>query len=192
MDLRDTIRRVLLVNELGNYALAAYRFSDPDGPAGRSGYSFGICQFDLRHNPGAAAILREADFLEPEIARLKEQTCTTAELARLNAKLEARAGVIDRADTDEFDAILRHTLQVTANAGLHLSGEETLVHLADYHNQYHLDFGGKAVKHFQPFGRPICPADILDYKLDTAWGKKRPDDVHRRFNNIERICRDSA
>jgi hypothetical protein len=192
MDLRHTLRRVLLANELGNHATAAYRFSDPDGPAGRSGYSFGICQFDLRHNPRAAAILREAGFLEREIRLLKDQTCTAAELAQFNARLQARLDVVDRADEEEFDAILRHTLQVTASADLHLAGEDVLIHLADYHNQFHLSFDGKAVRHFKPFSRPITAVDIYDYKLATAWGQKRPDDVTRRYNNALRICREAA
>lgn len=192
MDLRQTLRRVLFANELGNHAMAAYCFSDPDGPAGRSGYSFGLCQFDLRHNPRAAAILREAGFLEREIRLLKDQTCTAAELAQFNAKLQAHPKPIIQADDEEIDAILRHTLQVTASADLHLAGEDVLIHLADYHNQFHLSFDGKAVRHFKPFGRPITATDIYDYKLATAWGKKRPDDVTRRYNNTVRICREAA
>jgi hypothetical protein len=194
MDLRDTIRRVLLVNELDSHAPAAYRFSDPDGPKGRSGYSFGICQFDLRHNPGAAGILREAGFDEGEIAALKTQTITSGSPrhGQLNARLKAASAVVDRADLEEFDDIARHTLQVIENGRIPLADEEAFVHLADYHNQYHLDFGGKAVKFLSRLGRPVTAADVLEYKLATAWGQKRPDDVRRRYDNIVRICGEAS
>jgi light-regulated signal transduction histidine kinase (bacteriophytochrome) len=62
----------------------------------------------------------------------------------------------------------------------------------DDHNQFHLSFDGKAVRHFKPFSRPITAVDIYDYKLATAWGQKRPDDVTRRYNNALRICREAA
>lgn len=190
MDLRDTIRRVLLANELDSHITAAYRFSDPDGREGRSGYSFGICQFDLRHNRYAYGALVECGFTPAEIDSLVKQTCDAAELKRLNAKLLAAAVTVNRLDAEEFDEIIRHTLQVIANGGLALADEEALIHLADYHNQFHLDFGGKAVTSLKRLGRPVTAADILEYKLATAWGQKRPDDVRRRFDNIVRICRE--
>lgn len=190
MDLRDTLRRVLLANELGNNERVAYRFSDPDGVrTGKSGWSFGRCQFDLQNNPRAAACLREIGFTEPEILGLKQQAYGPAAMARFNARLLAAAAEIDRLDQEEFDGIARHVLQVTANAGLHLADEETFTHLCDYHNQYSIEFGGKCVRYLQRLGRPITPEDVRAYKLTTLWGTKRPDDVERRYNNIVRIVR---
>lgn len=187
MDSLDTLRRILIANELGGHTGLAYRFSDPDGPL-RSGYSFGVCQFDLRHNFHAGAILEACGFTLEEIDDLVVQTCDQDELSRLNAKLFASAAVVDSADAEEIGSIVSHTLRVIVNAGLHLAGEDVFFHLADYHNQFRLDYDGKAVRHFRPFGRPITAADILEYKLATAWGRKRPDDVKRRWNNIVRIC----
>lgn len=191
MDLRDTLRRVLLANELGDNAAAAYRFSDPDGREGRSGYSFGVCQFDLRHNRFAYGALIECGFTPAEVTSLQQQTCTVAELAQLNAKLLASRVTVDRLDREEFDGIVSHVRQVVTNAGLGVVDEEAFVHLCDYHNQFHLDFGGKCVRHFQRFGAPISAAAVLDYKLSTLWGQKRPDDVRRRYANIVRICRET-
>ena len=189
MDMRKIMHRILLANELGGLALAAYRFSDPDGPTGRSGYSFGVCQFDLSHNPRAAAILREIGFSEPEIRQLKAQTCTTDDLAQFSARLLAASAIVDRCNFEECDEIARHVLRVVRCTDLKLAGQEVFFHLCDYHNQFHLDYDGKAVRHFQTLGIPIIPEAVLEYKKSTAWGQKRPDDVARRFNNVRWVCR---
>jgi len=193
MNLLDALRRALVANELGGHTGLAYRFSDPDGP-GRSGYSFGLCQFDLRHNRMASQALLESGFSPVQVEKLVNQTCTEEELSRYNAALGRSPGrdFVDRLDSEELVRIVIHVAQVISNAGLALAGEEVFIHLADYHNQYRLDFGGKAVRHFRPFGRTITAADVLEYKLATAWGQKRPDDVKRRWNNIVKICREDT
>jgi hypothetical protein len=191
MDLRDLLRRILLANELGGVASAAYRFSDPDGP-GRSGYSFGVCQFDLRHNRHAREGLAECGFSPFEIDVLVLQVCAVAKLPEYNAKLLAASATVDRLDDEEFDAIARHVLRVVANADLHLVNEEAFLHLCDYHNQFHLDYSGKAVQHFKRRALPVDASAILDYKLTTAWARKRADDVRRRYDNIARICQEAS
>jgi|GEM_PF-683945 len=191
MNVLDTLRRVLIANELGGHSGLAYRFSDPDGREGRSGYSFGVCQFDLAHNPArAAGILSECGFSETEIGALKQQCVSAEALAAHNRRLVEQAAVIDRADAEEIAQIIVHVRQVVANRGLQLADNETFIHLCDYHNQFHLDFDGKFVRHFLHMNEPVDAVHMLTYKLGTAWGAKRPDDVKRRWNNVVRICRE--
>ncbi|WP_051361143.1 hypothetical protein [Desulfuromonas sp. TF] len=192
MNAVDTLRRILIANELGNHPGLAYHFSDPDGP-GRSGYSYGVCQFDLRHNRHAYAGLIECGFSMIEADSLMNQTCSPAELNAMNSKLLGAAAVVDRLDAAEIAAAVDHVQRMVMIEDLHLADEEAFLHLCDYHNQYRLDFGGKAATYFKSYPGQVDAEAILTFKLkQTAWGQKRPDDVKRRWNNIVKICREDV
>lgn len=191
MDIQKILEQAILENELSGNPAYAYKFSDPDGVrSGKSGWSFGRCQFDLKNNTRASICLSSAGFTMAEITGLINQAYSSAEMAQLSARLRTpeAAAVIDDFDQQELVEMITHTRSVVTNAGLTLADEETFVHLADYHNQFCIEYSGKCIKYLQRLGRPIVAADVLAYKLTTLWGYKRPDDVARRWNNIHCIC----
>ena len=60
--------QIILANELDGNERAAYRFSDPDGvKTGKSGWSFGRCQFDTKNNPISRQCLAACGFTPAEI-----------------------------------------------------------------------------------------------------------------------------
>lgn len=189
-DLLDTLTEIILANELSGEPDLAYRFSDPDGVrTGKSGYSFGICQFDLLNNNNAIKCLADCGFCGTEIATLIMQTADAAEMQRLTDRLQHASAIVDHWDRYQLSLTIRHVGMVIGNAGLHLANEETFLHLCDYHNQFNLELAGKCVRTLQSLQREISQVDVLHYKLTTVWGIKRPDDVERRFRNIKLICR---
>lgn len=189
--IRKILAQAFLENELGGNLAYIYKFSDPDGVrSGKSGWSFGRCQFDLQNNPMAGQCLADAGFTPQEIAGLIKQDLGPITMTALSKRLrdpEVR-DVIDIYDTRQLDGAIAHTGSVLANARLSIADDETFIHLADYHNQYSIEYGGKCVRYLQRLGRLVTSADVLDYKLTTAWGIKRPDDVARRWNNIHCLC----
>lgn len=191
MDIRRILALAFLENELSGNLAYAYKFSDPDGVrSGKSGWSFGRCQFDLINNPMARQCLTSAGFTLEEVVGLTKQTIGRATMAALSARLQTPEvmAVIDEYDNRQLDETIVHTRAVLTSAGLTISDPETFIHLIDYHNQFCLSYGGKCVVYLQRLGRPIAASDLLDYKLTTLWGKKRPDDVARRWNNIHCLC----
>ena len=90
----DLFRRIIVENELGGNKSLAYKFSDPDGErTGKSGWSFGVCQFDLANNPVARKILRDCEFTDSEIGNLQLQT--NLPMWQLNAQLLAHKTIVD-------------------------------------------------------------------------------------------------
>ena len=192
MDVPGILRRVIVENELGGDLSLAYKFSDPDGVrSGKSGYSFGRCQFDLQNNQAARNCLLSCGFSLSDTMTLINQTATNRLMRAYDAKLQESAHEVDRWDEIELANIARHVRAVLVATGIKLFDGGTFVHLCDYHNQYFLDYAGRCVRHLLKLSGRITPANILDYKLTTAWGKKRPDDVRRRFNNIVMITNES-
>lgn len=183
------LREILLANELGGDIRLALCFSDPDGVrTGKSGYSFGVCQFDLQNNPDAKECLKACNFSDQEIASLIEQACNKFEFQRLNEWLALHAEIIGRWDGKHIAKTVRYVDEVTTR--FRLEGPEAFLHLCDYHNQFFLSRNGKCDRHLQRLNRVITPQDILDFKLTTLWGRKRPDDVKRRFDNVARIVKE--
>lgn len=88
MNTLEIFSRVILANELDGSTAHAYRFSDPDGVrTGKSGWSFGICQFDINNNLQTIICLRECGFTTDEITGLKLHLI--ANMKPMNAKLLA-------------------------------------------------------------------------------------------------------
>jgi hypothetical protein len=191
MDFIKTLRDVITENEVGSNADLIYCFSDPDGVrTGKSGWSFGRCQFDLQNNKSAGNILGQCGFSMSEINGLTRQVYHSQQMAIFDQRLLKNASVVDAADEAEFREIVKHVRAVLISSGVRLANAETFIHLCDYHNQLRLDYGGRCVRYMQRLDREIKAQDILDCKLTTFWGKKRPDDVQRRFNNVVRIAGD--
>lgn len=175
-------RTIILHNELGGDRVLAYRFSDPDGVrTGRSGWSFGLCQFDTKHGPYATLCLRECGFTTDEITGIREQSIP---IGPMNEKLNMAAGTIDRWDDKQLWECLDHPHGLCIKSGIELDTDEVLYHLADYHNQFYMSDGGKMHRSLRSLGRKIQPGDVLKVKKATLWGQKRPDDVMRRYTNV--------
>lgn len=186
MDSLTIFRKIILENELDGDAALTYRFSDPDGVrTGKSGYSFGLSQFDIANNPSATLCLREAGFTAADLAGLKAQNVA---IGPLEDELAGSAKVVDRWDDKQLFECLTHPQELCRSTGIRFAENQVLYHLADYHNQFYMSRGGKMHRYLLGLGRPVQPHDVLDLKLETVWGRRRPDDVHRRYDNIVTIC----
>lgn len=187
MNFAETFRRVILANELDNSLDHVYRFSDPDGVrTGKSGWSFGMVQYDINNNPSAILALRECGFTTDEIAALKAQTI--ADMAPMHAKLQAAAAVVDVWDGKQLQECLTHVSNLCSGSNIILA-DDGLIALADYHNQFYMSRGGKMHCHLKGLHRQVVAEDIRDFKMTLPWGQKRPDDVQRRHRNIIKILR---
>lgn len=185
MQLNDLLRQALIKNELGSNMALVYRFSDADGVrTGKSGYSFGVAQFDIMNNHRAIECLKECGFTDADIARLRAQT---GPIGDLNDKLAAHKNVVDVFDTAQIDGTINWVRGISKAAGIVYADNEAVIHACDYHNQYDMKAHGKAIDYLFNLGRPVTGQDIRKYKFTTIWGKKRPDDVDRRYNNIRKL-----
>lgn len=184
--------KIIVANELGNDFALALKFSDADGVrTGKSGYSFGISQFDISNNQTAIDCLQECGFTPYEIQILKDQEASKEEMVKYENKLAANSHIIEKWDKVQIQGCLKQAAWICSSSGISIKNVETLYHLADYHNQFNLSRDGKLHVFMKQLESTITPEIILDFKLNkTAWGQKRPDDVRRRFDNIARICRE--
>jgi len=190
MNKLELYRKIIFANELDNSISHVYKFSDPDGiRTGKSGWSFGMSQFDINNNPQAIICLRECDFTTDEIGRLKSQTLQ--DMKPMNTKLLANCTIVDRFDDQQFGECLQIPAELCKRSGIELTDPGHLA-LADYHNQFYMSRGGKMHTHLQTLGRPVTAEDIYQFKLALPWGQKRPDDVKRRHNNIIRLIKEAA
>lgn len=181
-----TVRKVILLNELDNNPVAAYRFSDPDGvKSGKSGWSFGICQFDINNNSMAALCLRECGFTAAEINALKAQTCQSMLL--MDKKLQAARTVVDAWDSRQIEDCVTRVQQLSELGRYAYADDKAFVMAADYHNQFYLSKGGKFDTWAKEFGAPITDYDVYKFKLRLPWGMKREDDVKRRYFNVLKV-----
>jgi len=186
MDVIGVFKEIILRNELGGNVALAYRFSDPDGVrTGKSGWSFGVCQFDISHNPAATLCLRECGFTTDEIAGLKAQTIA---IGPMNPKLAASKATVDTWDDKQLFECLTVPYQMLSGDRIKVASQSVNYHVADYHNQFYMSRGGKMHTFLRGLGRPVTAGDIIRFKLGLPWGKKRPDDVQRRWENIEAVC----
>ena len=181
--LNELFYLVILANELGNNLSAAWRFSDPDGASGRSGWSFGLCQFDTRHNSAALKCLAACGFTETEIDGIIAQTVDVKPFA---ARLAAHAEVIERYDTDQLSYCLNKALEFNVCHGIIMTDTTALLAVADYVNQYGSEGEGIAA-YFNDIDlqRPIIGQDVQDFKLSrTKYGREHRADCERRYSNI--------
>lgn len=174
------MKRVLLLNECSGNQDLAYMFSDADGVrTGKSGYSFGVCQFDIENNWDAIFTLKECGFKPKDLNRLYDQD---TKIDDLNAKLVANKSIIDKAD----DLHIANSIEWCYNVlgEIHLN-DITMAMIIDYHNQLRFDRNGKLHTFIKKLGTFATQDDIRNFKLEnTTWGKTRPDDVKRRYVNV--------
>jgi hypothetical protein len=183
--LNDLFRLVILANELDNSIALVLCFSDPDGVrSGKSGWSFGVCQFDTQNNDSALDCLRACGFTSDEIKGIVLQAVDVKPLA---VKLAAHADIVENYDTAQLSKCLNDALNFDTQFGVPLADTTAILAQADYTNQYGSMGNGSKV-YYLGLGRPITAEDILDFKLNhTVYGKAHPDDCRRRYNNLLRI-----
>lgn len=186
-----TMLEILAINEIGSDSSLAYCFSDADGiETGKSGYSFGRVQFDIENNWTALDCLRACGFRPKDLDRLFEQR---EPIPDLNIKLAEASDIVDRFDLAHTRDSINHCMRLLAIDDMEVSGIETIIHIVDYHNQLYMSKGGPLHRELRMLAsRPmvIVPSHIEDFKLKhTKWGRENPDDVRRRFQNIEAFCK---
>ncbi len=188
--MEQLFREVILWNEVSGNQNAILRFSDPDGPSGRSGWSFGLCQFDTRHNDAAVACLKELGFTPAEVNLVRDQA---GNVKPLEAKLKAGAAIIERYDTAQLARCLHSALNTTTSNGILAVDTGGILCLADYVNQYG-SIGPSFVKYLNEhdLDKDITPAEVQAWKLTTAYGQKHKGDCERRYNNILKVLRENA
>jgi hypothetical protein len=185
----DKYSKIILANELDNNPALALEFSDADGVrSGKSGYSFGECQFDIYNNPTAAVCLRACGFTPEEIAGLKAQS---VDAKALEPKLKAAAAIVKRFDDIQLSGCITRTQAVLSHFKIVPANDTALLAVADYANQYYLSAADKPgyLVHYLIRGlRPFTAEDVLRFKLDcTPYGKDHPADCQRRYDNLVRI-----
>ena len=176
----DKIKRMLLLNECGGDESLIYKFSDADGVrTGRSGYSYGVSQFDIENNWDAIETLRDCGITPKELKRLFIQS---TEVDDLNDKLLINCDFVDEADDLHVQEMI-----LRCDCFHAIEDELTLAMIIDYHNQLRFDITGKLYNYITDRlneGKTITARGIYNFKLNnTLWGRKRPDDVDRRYKN---------
>lgn len=192
----EKFKKIIIANELGGDLSHALRFSDPDGVrCGKSGWSFGICQFDLNNNPMAATCLTACGFSDSEIAALKAQTI---DVTLLEHRLRAAAEIIAGYDENQLGSCLLRADNLCSLFNLTPVDEAAILAVADYDNQFHfsaVNKPGYLVHYLAVLNRPFTAEDILEFKLHhTKWGRTKTKDVdgaedcRRRHKNVMRIA----
>lgn len=188
----ELFREIIIRNELGADLDEALCFSDPDGVrSGKSGWSFGACQFDTRNNDYAIACLRDCGFTDHEIKGIVNQT---VDVAPLNKRLQANAGTIIEYDNRQLALCLRAAEKFVARYEIPLADTAALLSLADTVNQYGSLGAGSAAR-LLAVAKPITAGDILAMKLEWKYAKSGPRqyaDTVRRHDNIMAVMAEAA
>jgi hypothetical protein len=184
-----SFRRVIVANELDNDLNYALKFSDPDGVrSGKSGWSFGVCQFDTQNNPAALQCLAECGFTPAEIAGIRNQTI---DVHQFEHRLNANAAIVEKWDRRQLSSCLTRADYILDKYGITPADDAALLAVADYDNQYHLsdiDKVGTLVHGLKHLGVPFTAKDVLQYKLSgTKYGREHPGDCKRRYDNLVEI-----
>ena len=183
--LNSMFREVILANELSGNVKAALRFSDPDGArSGKSGWSFGVSQFDTQNNDQSLVCLRECGFTAAEINGIVLQIVDVKPFA---ARLAANAAIIERYDTEQLSYCLNKALNFDSDYGIPVESPGGILASADYVNQYGSQ-GNGAKAYYKALARPITALDVLNFKLtQTKYGREHPEDCRRRYANLMKV-----
>ena len=155
------LRQILLLNECGGDETIPYKFSDADGVrTGRSGYSFGISQFDIENNWDGIKALEHCGITPKELKRLFLQRDNIDDISD-----KLKKTIVDNLDIDHIIKSLDHCRRLLP----HRTDLE-LAMLVDYHNQFYLSPNGK-LHNFLKAAKSWNHVDIYDFKrMHTAWG----------------------
>ena len=183
--LNDLFHDTIFLSECGGKKSVIYRFSDPDGErSGKSGWSFGMSQFDTQNNSTALKCLAECGFTPAEIAAIVAQTVDVRPFAD---RLAAHADIIDHYDTAQHSYCLDQALNFAGQRGFPLASPDGILGLADYINQYGVPGDGSAA-FYSALGRPVTAQDVYKFKIaQTKYGKEHGDDCLRRYSNLQHV-----
>lgn len=171
------VMEVLTKNEVGSDLSKIYRFSDAGG---KSGYSFGRSQFDVSNNKNAELFLKNrCGFTDNDIQRLNDKD---PNIEDLNGKLSLHKKEIDMFDLEHIKEMMSY-IEKLPNMP-EVDNVKTFLQILDYNNQFHISLNGPMHRFLQSL-KKVTSKDILDFKMGLKWGKERPDDVLRRYRNIE-------
>ena len=180
--LNEMFRDLIFANECGKNPRVIYKFSDPDGErSGKSGWSFGLSQFDTQNNSTALKCLAECGFTDAEIAGIVAQSVDVRPFAE---RLAAHSEIIDSYDTEQLTYCLGKALDFDMKFGIPVTNPGGILASADYCNQYGSE-GMGAVAFYKALGRPINEQDVLKFKATTKYGKEHYDDCVRRYTNLQ-------
>ena len=173
----EKIMYVISLNEISGNENVICKFSYAGG---KSGYSFGRSQFDVTHNARARNFLKNiCGFTSQNIEKLIN---LDKDIKDLNERLKLFRRAIDKLDREHTEEMVNY---VASLKGLpEFENEKTFVHLVDYHNQFNLSKNG-LMHNFIKSKKILKSEDIYNFKLGLKWGKKAPQDVKRRYLNIE-------
>lgn len=173
----EKVMNVIALNEISGNENVICKFSFAGGI---SGYSFGRSQFDVKHNEKTRIFLKEkCAFTAGDIERLLK---LDKNIKDLNEKLKKHRKEIDELDQKHIRDMINYVASLDKLP--EFENEKAFVHLVDYHNQFNLSRNG--MMHNFIKGKKILKSeDIYNFKLGLKWGKKAPQDVKRRYLNIE-------
>ena len=173
----EKIMYVISLNEISGNENVICKFSYAGG---KSGYSFGRSQFDVTHNIRARNFLKNiCGFSDQDIRKLLN---LDKDIGYLNERLKLFRKDIDKLDKDNINQMVNYVASLKELP--EFENEKTFVHLVDYHNQFNLSKNG-LMHNFIKNKKLLTSQDIYNFKLGLKWGKKAPQDVKRRYNNIE-------
>lgn len=180
-------RDIICANEGGDSV--ALRFSDPDGVrSGKSGWSFGVSQFDTQNNGAAVECLVDCGFTQDEIYGIVHQTIDVRPLA---VKLIANADIIAQYDEAQLQYCVDVAQKFINNYQIPIANDAALLMLADTVNQYG-SLGSGSAKNLLSMQRPVTAEDIVQMKLGWKYSKTKTgrNDTIRRYNNVVQICKE--
>mgnify|MGYP000980742783 FL=1 len=173
----EKVMKVIALNEISGNENVICKFSYAGG---KSGYSFGRSQFDVTHNVRARNFLKNiCGFSDHDINKLLK---LDKDIGYLNERLKLFRNDIDRLDKEHINQMVNYVASLEGMP--EFENEKTFVHLVDYHNQFNLSKNG-LMHNFIKSKKILTSKDILNFKLGLKWGREQPQDVKRRYNNIE-------
>ncbi len=173
----EKIMKVIALNEISGNENIICKFSYAGGI---SGYSFGRSQFDVTHNVRARNFLKNiCGFSDHDINKLLK---LDKDINYLNERLKLFRRDIDKLDKEHIQQMVNYVASLKELP--EFENEKTFVHLVDYHNQFNLSKNG-LMHNFIKSKKILKSEDIYNFKLSLKWGKKAPQDVKRRYLNIE-------
>lgn len=196
-DMELLFARCIIANELDSNISLAYKFSDPDGVrTGKSGWSFGVCQFDISNNPNALMALRDCGFTTDEVRALRNQD-PDVDMITMNAKLLTAQDTLNQWDARQLRECLTWPLKLCRELAVDFANQYAYLHIADYHNQFGMSKGGKMYTWLKGRSGALTAENVRDFKYSLPWGQKQlakadptKDDVRRRYANIVRLTQE--
>ena len=191
--LGSLLRDVLFLNEVGGDNGLVYRFSDADGfRTGRSGWSYGVSQFDVANNSGLAVkCLKEIGFTDQQVDFIIKQVYSVQEMARFSAMLKEKSAVVDKYDILHMGETVKLVSKLLLKYNCKDIAVDAFLAICDYHNQFYISPNGKMevfIKTTIASKGTVTFDDISKRKMATKWGVDRPDDVRRRDRNIKTVA----